>query len=242
MVERYFKAIREQDAVEKLNYDPNAEGDIDSNEKIPDVVLEEDIILKMIELESRPLTLKLLAGKLCVLLFLGSKRRPSCLTRSQRQSVVWTATELRAEVVAPKEASKSKKKTRSLVCERLSDHPAADVVSVYKNYVERTKSLTGSTILTQCRLQKGKPAVPSPATVKFWTRAYLEHLGYAADLKLTPYVLIKSVTTARLATAQSAEEEQRIAQNRWDNVNTMLRHYNLNGKTFRVVRPAGVNL
>ncbi|KAI9104023.1 hypothetical protein DFS34DRAFT_590443 [Phlyctochytrium arcticum] len=182
-------------------------------EPIP-ILLEDDIIAAIIHKAESTLTLRLLSRKLCGLLMLGSKRRPLCLTRTLRASVTWDTTELRAEVVNPKESKKSVKETRNLVCKRLSNHLAADIVPVYEKYRDDTSHLKYVTLLTQCRAAK----VPKPATVRHWVGDFMTFLGYSKDVRITPYMLIKSRATAQLCAQGDAES---IANHRWDSATTI---------------------
>lgn len=235
VVMKYMNAIRSQDAADLLTADQDDGAGADTS--IP-VVLEDDIISAMIRGPSdNDLSLKMLSGKFCTLLILGSKRRPSCLTRTIRDGIRWTDSDLCATVVLPKEARQSITKTRSLSCERLSLDPKADVVSVYKSYIAR--SFPSGTLLVSCRKQKGLPVSPSPNTIRFWMRDYLISLGYPSYMMITPYILIKSVTTAQLS---AGREIERVSRDRWDSPSTMLKHYDLRGKVTRVLRPQALVL
>jgi hypothetical protein len=88
-------------------------------------------------------------GRLATLLTIGSKHRPSCLTRIVRQGISWTDDVLRGTIQGPKEPAKFKKKTHSLICERLSDDPRADIGRVFEAYVARAPS-GPATVLVQC--------------------------------------------------------------------------------------------
>ena len=227
VVAKYLNAIRSIDAAELLTAD---NGNVDR--PIP-MVLEDDIINKMIlGPDNANLLLRELSGKFCTHLILGSKRRPSCLTRTTRADVRWTDTDFCSTVVLPKEARHSVAKSRPFVCERLSLDPKADVVSVYNAYVER--SFQSPTLLVQCRKQKGRVWPPVPNTICHWVRDYLVTLGYPLEMMITPYMLIKSVTTAQLSAGRDVEI---VSQHRWDSSSTMLKHYDLRGKLVSVLRP-----
>ena len=229
VVAKYLNAIRSLDAAELLTADVN-DGNVD---RPTPMVLEDDIISKMVlGPDNANLSLRELSGKFCTLLILGSKRRPSCLTRTIRTDVRWTDTDFCSTVVLPKEARHSVAKSRPFVCERLSLDPKADVVSVYQAYIER--SFQSPTLLVQCRKQKGRVRPPVPNTIRHWVRDYLFTLGYPLEMMITPYMLIKSVTTTQLSAGRDVET---VSQHRWDTSTTMLRHYDLRGKLVSVLRP-----
>lgn len=231
LMQKFMKAIREQEVHTVLEAPSDEDGRPNGSAgECISIVLEEDIIQGSLAGPSNEdIPLRLLAGRLATLLTIGSKRRPSCLTRIIRQGVSWTDDVLRGTIQGPKESAKSKKKTRSLICERLSDDPRADVVRVYEAYVARAPSGT-ATVLVQCTKKK----TPAPATVRHWIRAYMEQLGYSSDDAITPYMLIKSVTTAQL---QEGQPPEKVSEHRWDSSATMMRHYDLRGEKLRVLRP-----
>lgn len=223
-----MSSIAEEDATRRLEAAESDDDDDDGN--VIDLVLEEDVVQASISSAANDkLTLRQLAGRLCTFLILGSKRRPSCLTRTIRQDLVITDEELRATVVLPKESRKSASKARQLVCPRFSTHAHADVVSILQAYQARVGA-RAPTILVHCN---DHTKAPRPDTIRHWVRAYLTLLGYDAK-RLTPKSLIKSVTTAQLADGVPAAD---VAAGRWDSTQTMLRFYDARNREQRVHRP-----
>ncbi|KAG5458968.1 MAG: hypothetical protein BJ554DRAFT_716, partial [Olpidium bornovanus] len=221
------KALREKATREELQ--PECADNGSSNSEIISVVLKEDVITGIILGPSNSdLSLKSLDGKLCVLLMLGSKRRPSCLTQAVRTDLFWTDGALRTTVILLIESGKSNRKTRALVVERLSHDSKADVVAVYQAYI--TGAPKTVTVISQCLR-----AVPlAPATVRPWVRDDLSSIGY--PVPINRYMLITSQTTAQLADGVPVEC---ILRDRWDSPQTMLCHYDLCGSIVRV-RPIWV--
>ncbi|KAG5458243.1 MAG: Ribokinase-like protein [Olpidium bornovanus] len=73
---------------------------------------------------------------------------------------------------------------------------------------------------------------------RFWIKDYMTTLGYPRT-KITPYVLIKSITTAQL---DAGKDPAVTAANRWDYPTTMLRYYDMRCCEHVVLRPTLIHV